>query len=153
MTVALGEQRDQHIGAGHFLAARGLHVHRRALDDALEASGRQRLARRLGDDAFQAIVDEGFEIMAQAVDIDAARLEHGRCILVLRHRQEQMLQRGVFMPALASQREGAMEGFLEVLGQHGHRTTSTDLRTDNSTLSPTCTAADAGSCARSRQSG
>src|ERR1700686_2204845 len=39
VALALGEDRDQHIGAGHFLAARGLHVNDRALDDALEAGG------------------------------------------------------------------------------------------------------------------
>ena len=74
MAVALGEQRHQHVGAGHFLAARRLHVHRRALHDALEARGRQRLARRLRHDAFQPIVDELLEIVPQAIDIDAARL-------------------------------------------------------------------------------
>ena len=138
VAVALGEQRDQHVGAGHFLAAGRLHMHRRALDDALEARGRQRLARRLGDDALQAIVDEGFEIMAQAVDIDAAGLEHRRRVLVLRHRQQQMLERGVFVPPLAGQGERTVEGLLEVLGQHGHRTTSTEKTADYSFSSVHC---------------
>ena len=125
VAVALGEQRHQHVGAGHFLAARRLDMDGGALDDALEAGGRQRLTRRLCDDAFQTIVDEGFEIVPQAVDIDTAGLEHGRRILVLRHRQQQVLERGVLVPALARQGEGSVEGLLEVLGQHGHRTTST----------------------------
>ena len=81
-----------------------------ALDDALEARGRQRLARRLGDDALEAVVDEGLEIVPQAVDIDAAGLEHRRRILVLRHRQQQVLERRVFVPALAGEAEGAVEG-------------------------------------------
>ena len=36
MALALGEDRDQHIGAGHLLAAGGLHMDHRALDHALE---------------------------------------------------------------------------------------------------------------------
>ena len=126
MAVALGEQRHQHVGAGHFLAARRLHVDRGALDHALEARGRQRLARVLGDDALQAIVDEGFEIVAQAVDVDAAGLEDGNRVVVLGHRQKQVLEGGVFVAAFSGEPEGAVEGSLEVLGQHGHRTTSTE---------------------------
>ncbi len=41
MAVAFREQRHQHVGACDFLATRRLHVHRGALDDALEARGRQ----------------------------------------------------------------------------------------------------------------
>ncbi len=129
MAVALGEQRYQHIGARHFLAARRLHVHRRALHDALEPGGRQRLARRLRDDALQPVVDELLEVAAQAVDIDTASLEHGRCVVVFRHRQQQMFERRIFMPTFTGQRECAVEGLLEVLGQHGHQT-HPDLKKD-----------------------
>src|SRR5262249_6694942 len=40
VTFALGEDRDQDVGAGHFLAPGGLHVDDGALYHALEASGR-----------------------------------------------------------------------------------------------------------------
>jgi hypothetical protein len=40
VALALGEDRDQHVGAGHLLAAGRLHVDHRALDHALEAGGR-----------------------------------------------------------------------------------------------------------------
>ena len=131
MAVTLGEQRHQHVGAGHFLAAGRLDVDGGALHDALEAGRRQRLARRLRDDALQAIVDEGLEIVPQAIDVDAAGLEDRRRILVLGHRQEQMLERRVLVPPLAGEPECTMEGLLEVLGQHGHRTTSTEKRTNS----------------------
>ena len=39
VAFALGKQRDQHIGAGHFVAAGILHMQDRALNDALK-SGR-----------------------------------------------------------------------------------------------------------------
>jgi len=58
--------------------------------------------------------------MPQAVDIDAAGLEHRRRVLVFRHRQQKMLERGVFVPPLAGEGERPVERFLEVLGQHGH---------------------------------
>ena len=74
---------------------------------------------------FRRLSMKDLEVMPQAIDIDAAGLEHRGRILVLRHRQQQVLERGVFVPALARQGEGSVEGLLEVLGQHGHRTTST----------------------------
>ena len=47
---AFGKDRDQHIGTGHFGAARGLHMDRGALDDALESGGRHRFgAFDIGD--------------------------------------------------------------------------------------------------------
>ena len=47
MALALGEDRDQHVGAGHLFASGRLHVDHRALDHALEAGGRLGiLARR-----------------------------------------------------------------------------------------------------------
>ena len=47
VALALGEDRDQHIGAGHLLAARGLHVHDGAVHHALEAGGGLRLGGAL----------------------------------------------------------------------------------------------------------
>ena len=46
VALALGEDRDQHVGAGHLLAARRLHVDHRALDHPLEAGGGLRSPRR-----------------------------------------------------------------------------------------------------------
>src|SRR5256885_1345648 len=40
MALALGEDRDQHVGAGHLFAAGGLHMDDGTLDHALEAGGR-----------------------------------------------------------------------------------------------------------------
>ena len=46
MALALGEDRDEHVGAGDFFAARRLDVDHGALDDALEAGGRLANPRR-----------------------------------------------------------------------------------------------------------
>ena len=115
MAVALREQGDQNIGPRYLVAAGRLDMNGSALDDPLEARGRQRLARCLGDDPLQAIVDERLEIVAQPVDVDTARFEDGRRVLVFGHGQKQVLQRRIFVTPLAGETESAMERLLEVL--------------------------------------
>ena len=44
VAFAFREQSDEDVGAGHFILARRLDVQDRALDDALEAAGRRRVA-------------------------------------------------------------------------------------------------------------
>ncbi len=44
MRILLAENRDQHVGAGDFLTAGRLHVIDSALQDALEAERRLRVA-------------------------------------------------------------------------------------------------------------
>ena len=46
VALALGEDRDQHVGAGDLLAAGRLHMDDGALDHALEAGGRLAILRR-----------------------------------------------------------------------------------------------------------
>src|SRR5262249_16829277 len=121
---------DEHVCAGHFLASRRLHMHRGTLHDALEPRGGQGLAGILGDDALEPVVDERLEIVAQAVDVDAAGLQDRDRVVILGHGEQQVLEGGVFVAALAGQTERAMEGLLEVLGQHGHRATSTSKTTN-----------------------
>ena len=57
IAFALGEQSDEHVGAGHFVAARRLDVEDRALDDALEAAGRGRIGAGVGDQRAELIVE------------------------------------------------------------------------------------------------
>ena len=59
VALALGEHRDQHVGAGHLLAPRGLHVDRGALQHALEARGRLGVLAVAGDEVGQLVVDIG----------------------------------------------------------------------------------------------
>ena len=70
--LALGENRDQHIRAGHFLATRRLDMERRALHDALEAVGRLGFLLAVDNQVFEfrvEIMDDG---LAQRVEVDAA---------------------------------------------------------------------------------
>ncbi len=100
MALALGEHRDQHVGAGHLLASGGLHVDRRPLQHALEARGRLGVLAVVGHQIGQLVVDIAEHIAAQPVDVDAARAQHGNGILVLGQRQQQVLEGGVFVPPL-----------------------------------------------------
>ena len=112
MALALGEQRDQHIGAGHLVAAGGLHVDRGALHDALEARGRLRIARPVGGEAGKVLVEELRQIGAQLVEIDAAGAQHRRRVGVVAQAEQKVLQRGVFVPALAGEGQRAVQRLL-----------------------------------------
>ena len=57
IALALGEQRDQHVGAGHLVAARGLDVEDGALDDALEAAGRRGIGVGLDLQRLELVVE------------------------------------------------------------------------------------------------
>jgi hypothetical protein len=105
MALALGEDGDQHIGAGDLLATGRLHVDDGALDDALEAGRRLGIAATIGHQVCQFGVDIGLQIAAQRVDVDAACPQHRRRIEVVDERQQQMLQRGIFVAALIGQGE------------------------------------------------
>src|SRR5262249_57800172 len=61
MALALGENRDQHIGAGHLLATRRLHVDDGTLDDALEAGGRLGILVAGADQVFELAFEVGGE--------------------------------------------------------------------------------------------
>ena len=70
--LALGENRDQHVGAGHLLAAGRLDMECRALHDPLETVGRLGFFLAVDDEVFEfgiEILDDG---LAKRVEIDAA---------------------------------------------------------------------------------
>ena len=54
------------------------------------------------------------EVGAQLVEIDAAGAQHGGGVGVLGQAEQQVLQRRVFVPALAGEGEGAVERLFEV---------------------------------------
>ena len=94
VALALGEDRHQHVGAGHLLAAGGLHMDDGALDHALEAGG------RLGVLAFvvHQVLELGVEIVAEARrSLSRSTLQAritARGVLVVDQRQQQVLERG-----------------------------------------------------------
>ncbi len=109
MALALGEDRDQHVGAGHLLAPGRLHVDYRALNHALEARGRLGVVGTVGDQ----ILEFGLEVIdqagAQLVEIDAAGTHHGGRIGIIDQRQQQVFQRRILMMALVGNRQRTMQ--------------------------------------------
>ncbi len=72
MALALGEDGDEHVGAGHFLAAGRLHVHHGTMDDALEAGGRLRFGALLGDERGEIVVEIVGDARAQRLEVYGA---------------------------------------------------------------------------------
>jgi hypothetical protein len=114
VALALGEHRDQHVGAGDLLATRGLHVDRGALKHPLEARGGLGVLAVIGNEVGQLVIDIGQHLAAQPVDIDAAGAQYRNRVLILGQRQQQMLERRVFMTPLIRVGQSAVQRFFEV---------------------------------------
>ena len=120
VALALGEDRDQHVRAGHFLAPGRLHVNDGALDHALEPGGRLGILVPFGHE----IVEFGFDVGGQAAleffQIDVAGAHDGGRILILEQREQQMLERRVFVVALVCEGERPMKRLFEAARKSWH---------------------------------
>ena len=133
--LPLGEERHQHVRAGHLLASRGLDVDDGALDHSLEGGRRPRLADTgVADVSGQLGVHVLGEDLSQLLDVDAARAQHGDRVLVLGQRQQQVLQGRVLVAALGGQRQRPMQSLFQLARQHDP---------SRPRPSPWCTGADA----------
>src|SRR3569623_1556037 len=120
MTFTRGEERDQDVGAGHFLAAGGLDVNHRALHDALETSGGLGVFAGVADQVFKFGFEIADEAAAQRVEIDAAGAHHSGGIGVVNQRKQKMFERRVLMMAFVCNRECAMQGLFQALRKSRH---------------------------------
>ena len=114
MALALGENRDEHVGAGHFLAAGRLHVDHGALDDALEAGGRLGVLAALGDEVFELLIDIFDEVFVSTSRSTDAGAHDGGGVLVVDQAQQQMFERRIFVVALVGDGESPMERLFEI---------------------------------------
>ncbi len=121
MRLALGEDRDQHVGAGHLFAARRLDVERRPLDDALEAVRRLGLLLAVDDEILELRIEVMHDGLAQPVEVDAACPQHRRRVDVVDQRQQQMLERRILVSALIGERQRPTKGLFERAGENRHR--------------------------------
>ena len=113
VALALGEDRHEHVRAGHLVAAGGLDMDHRALDHALEAGRRLRILASVGDQVGELAVDVLDEVAAQNVEIDIAGPHDGGRVLVVDQGEEQVFEGCVFVTALACEREGAVKGLFK----------------------------------------
>ena len=120
VALALGEDRHQHIGAGHLLAAGGLHMGDGAVDNALEAGGRLGVVVRIEHEARELVVEISGELVPQQVDIDVAGAHYRRGVAIVEQRQEQMLERRIFVAALIGVLQSAPEGLFQTGRKGSH---------------------------------
>ena len=111
--LALGKERGENVGARRFAAARRLHMQDGALQDALKAGGRRRVLAGLAGQVIELVFDKAGQVLAQSLDVNAACFEHRHRIQVIAQRQQQMLERGQLMFALAGERQSPMQGFFK----------------------------------------
>jgi hypothetical protein len=120
MALALGEDRDQDVGAGHLFTTGRLDMDHGALDHALEAGGRLGVVGAVRHQVFEfglKIVDEtGPEL----VEIDAAGPHHRGRIRVIDQRQQKVFERRVLMVTLVCNRQRTMQGLFKALGKSRH---------------------------------
>ena len=67
----------------------------------------------LGDQIGKFIVDIGFEVAPQQVEIDAAGAHDGGGILVVDQGQQQMFERRIFVVAFIGDRQSAVQRLFE----------------------------------------
>src|SRR6202007_2735235 len=94
------EHRYENVCAGHLLTARGLDVNRRALQYALKARRWLCIVTVGGGEVAELVIDVVQDLAGQAIEIDAASAQHSDRVLILGQREQQMFERGIFVPAL-----------------------------------------------------
>jgi hypothetical protein len=127
IALALGKDRDEDVGPGHFGPARGLHMDRGALDHALERGGGHGFgAVDVGDEGRQIVLDEFFEAVAQLVQIDRTGPHHAGGVRFIDQGKQQMLQRGKLVTTRVCQGQGRMDGLLKGCRKRRHLMCSSD---------------------------
>ena len=91
-----------------------------ALDHALEAGGGLGILVAVAHQVLELALEIGGEAASQLVEIDVARAHHRGGILVVEQGEQQVLERRIFVVALIGERQGAMEGLLEVARKRRH---------------------------------
>jgi len=91
-----------------------LDVNRGALQYALEARRWLGIIAVGGNKVGELVVDIVQNVATQPLELDAAGTQHGDSVLILGQRKQQMLERGIFVPALVGAGESPMKGLFEI---------------------------------------
>ena len=121
VAFAFRENGDQHIRARDLFAAGRLDMDCGALKDTLEPGRRLGFLRAAGDQARELLINILREIPAQVIDIDTTGPQHGDRILVFGQREQEMLERCVFVMPLVGERQCTVKRLFQILRQHLRR--------------------------------
>jgi|SRR6516162_988662 hypothetical protein len=114
VAFALREHSHENVCACHLLAAGGLNVNRRPLQYALKACCRLRVVAVRGDEVAELVIDIAQNLAAQPTEVDTASTQYSDRVLILDQRQQQMFERGIFVPALIGAAESPMQRLFEI---------------------------------------
>ncbi len=117
MALALGEDGDQHVCAGHFLAAGRLDVNHGALDHALETGGRLGFLPIGRGEGGEIIIDIERQRGLERGQIDIAGAHDRGRVGIVYQREQQVLERRILVPARIGVADCAMQGFFERTGK------------------------------------
>jgi hypothetical protein len=112
MALALGEQRNEHIGAGHLVATGILNMQDSALNHTLESGRGFRVLAVFDGKGRQIFVDILGQSIPQGIEVDIAGAHNLRGIGIVDQSEQKMLEGGVFVVALTGQSNGPVEGLL-----------------------------------------
>ena len=135
--ILLSEDRNQHVGPGHFLLAGGLHVQDGALNHALKAERGLGVDLAVGRDARRLLGNMLRQVLAQLIDVGAAGAQNLRRGGVVQQGKEQVFDGDELVALLARLDERHVKTDFELLGNHP-------------TFPPSRTAAGAGAFANTR---
>jgi hypothetical protein len=91
-----------------------LDVDRSALQHALEACRWLGILAVGGDEVGELVVNVAQNFPTQPLELDTAGAQHGDSVLILGRRKQQVLERGIFVPALVGAGESPMKGLFEI---------------------------------------
>ena len=92
----------------------------RALDYALESGGRLGIGILFGFERLVLLIKISFHHLAQLIQIDTAAFHHRCRIFIIDQREQQMFQRGIFVPPFGCIGERIVQRFLEILSKARH---------------------------------
>ena len=118
MALLLAEDRHQHVRDPDLLLAARLHVKHRSLQHALESERRLHLALLTLIELGGGLIDVLLQLLLELCEVRAAGAQHLAHLRSVEDREQQVLDREVFVTRLAGLVEGVVEAVLELVGQH-----------------------------------
>jgi hypothetical protein len=113
VALALGENRDEHVGAGHLVAAGRLHVNDRALDDALEAGCGLGILPAVSHKIGKLAIDVIDKVAAKNFDVDVAGAHDGCRVLIVDEGKKKVFEGRVLVSPLPCESKSSVKGLFK----------------------------------------